>query len=281
MADWDDAEIVSADTKMANDGVPFHARRFHLGQTLQNGRFANSRTYTDKIADDYRRLFPEYSAVWSGWGAGFINSEDRVRKITPPTFAGTVWLSQHEYSGFDSHEDLMKFCREREDIFCHVTSQSQMVFDIDNLIIDKDKHPKSAALWLKSKSYLNAISDNLQNSYFVGFSNSETWLLFEFAAKSLLSFCGKTDQELRSMNHRKDRLLLGLNEVIDDRSKREALAEIVADLPEYNSSRYDPVELSRVDVIHQAAVAQHGAAICATSFTGQSQESRILPDSLS
>lgn len=273
--EWTDQDIIEADTEMSGRKIPFHARSFHLGQILCKGRFVNSRTYTEEMARDYKRLFPEYSNIWTGTGTGFINSLDRVKKITLPWIAGTHHLAVHDLCGFGSHEELVVFCRGREDLYNYVVNQALMVFKINNLVINETTHKRSALLWDKCKAYLNAISDNLENSYFVGFSNSETWLLFEFAAKSLLASAGATDDDLKKVGHFKKPALKALKNIIKDTSKIAKLESVLKELPDYNSSRYDPIQLSRIEVIAQASAAQLGAAICASSFRGQSQQMQM------
>lgn len=264
---WSKQDILEVDEKLVEEGIPFHARSFHVAKELLGNSWVmgpNGNSEISAIEKEYAEIFPSDKDTWPGSGTGFVNSLDRVEKVVQPVIYGTVRLSPYQLCGFDSESDFVTFCRNRDDITQHVSAQAECVYIINDLHIEGATYEYPRFLWEKCKAYINAISDNLSSSYFIGFSNSETWLIFEFAAKCMLDIHGYNGG-LKSIGHSKGKLATALESIVDKNLMRE-FRDIIEVLPNYTDSRYKINESSRINVVTQASAAQLGAALCASQI---------------
>ncbi|MSU92215.1 hypothetical protein GE300_22050 [Rhodobacteraceae bacterium 2CG4] len=260
---WNDQTLFEIDGELANRGIPFHARCFHVTQALiKDGvslSFGDKSPEEEAIAKRYNELFPEYSSMSFGGGIGIICSVDRVKKVILPVVFGTIRLNTHQICGMRSEKELLDFCRQDEKIIQSVISQSKCIWSISRGP-QRLSNEKAKLYFSKSQSYLNSIGDNLAGSYFVGFSSSEIWLAFEFAAKAFLIEMGLDDNKIKKLDHYRKRILEVLRLKLNSEDFNN-LSKATKMLPEYNKSRYFPEELLRMDVISMALGAQAAVAI--------------------
>ena len=261
MKDDLDKLLFALNQEMALENIPFAARSFQAALPIKkyDGYKVHSSEFDSKIAKRFSELYPEFAKTWQGMGTGFVSSLDRVRHISLGVVFGTVRLDTKRICGFNSDSEFEQFCQFRTDIMEQVSAQALTVLLFNNVSIGKIADATAGAYWERALSYMHAISMNLANTYHVGFSSSETWLVFEYAAKSVLASHGHDPSSLRNLNHNKDRVLKALSQISDSNTTQE-LNNICNCLPDYTHSRYNEPKRSRIDVIRRADAAQFGLA---------------------
>lgn len=264
MAKFTDQDILRLDKKLAEQGVPFHARPFHAAVEILGNEFhlgsAPNPAY-EEIDLAYTRLFPSVATTWPGAGVGIVASVDQVRKVTQGVAYVCVEMSVDKGLGFNSQAEWFEWCRNERDIGARSCYALADIHDFINGINHAGPHslPSALALWAQAASNLEDVANCLSQSYMSSTIIQSICLVAELAMKGTLYQSGMTEAEIKSLSHNHKKIARKMISVYPHRDD-ELLQRAASRLPDYVAVRYADSGLSRLEIIDLALGVQFIAA---------------------
>jgi len=264
---WTIEDLRKLDLKYAKEGVHMHQRPFRAATELLGPAFsigAGGNPEVKKIIDAYAAMLPEASASWPGMGIGLAISVDQVRKMVAPVNFGNnggrpveVW----RHLGFQSQEEWWHWCREDPNVAAEAhfafADLCDFTYGLDDL---RESRPKATTLWRMAASNLGDTANALPTLFSVDSVIQPICLVGELSLKAALVFNGADPYEFRG---RKGHELVRLAErvSIEISHRDDTLVQaVIAKLPPYVDSRYEPAGLTRFEVVRLALGVQFVAA---------------------
>ena len=258
-------EIYKIDEKLAQKGIPFHARPFHAAQLFLEKGFSldlNQNSLYQDIIKAYTDLIPEVNFTWHGMGTGLIASVDRVKKVTIAVAFGSPQISLYQGLGFSTENELSKWCRRDDKIITKSLFAFSDMYDLVYGINDLDSvENKSITFWKIAISHLNLIADNLMSSYEVNSAILQSiCLVAELSIKGTLLHLGIPEPDLK--NKYRHNLYKLANKMCSEKPYKDdqLLLNLISKFPKLVESRYDETTFTRLKIISLALNAQFIAA---------------------
>lgn len=264
MLNLTDEKILQLDEKFAKQGIPFHARPVHAAKEILGRNFSMSSKNNilfEQIRNLYERLIPEVKYTWPGMGTGLVASIDQVKKVTIAVIFGSPQMTIYEGLGFSSHEEWQKWCRNDEKII----KQSAFSFaDMYDLVYGINKNlDYSSTLWGLASDQLRIVAESLSQSSLVSSSILQPiCLTAELAIKGTLIYLGITENDLKNPKLFGHNLIKLSQKMVQEKNHRDdqLLLKMVKKFPDYVNYRYNPTQLTRLEIISLALSAQFIAA---------------------
>jgi HEPN domain-containing protein len=273
MAEWSLKTLRALDLKYAREGVPLHQRSFRAAQDILGPEFVigvGGNPEIERITAAYREMIPEAHDSWPGMGIGLAAVVDQVRKVTMAVVFGqdtlTVWKALH----FDSEHDWWHWCREDRDIAIGtqfaVADLLDLTYGLDDL---RGGGGVDLVRWQMATSNLADAANNLPTAFSVDTVIQPICLVVELSLKAALIRNGADPNSFKGGDghdfHKLAKRLGGETPHRDD----TLVAKVIAKLPAYVGSRYDPAGLTRYDVVRLALGAQFIAASTVRRFSSR------------
>jgi hypothetical protein len=263
---WTIEDLRKLDLKYAKEGVHMHRRPFRAATELLGPAFsigAGGNPEVQKIMDAYAAMFPEASASWPGMGIGLAVSVDQVRKMVAPVIFGSgggpleVWKSL----GFQSREEWWHWCREDRDIAAEAhfafADLCNFTYGVDDL---SDSRPEAQTLWHMAGSNLGDAANALPTLFSVDSMIQPICMVGELSLKAALVFNGADPKEFKGPKGH-DLATFSERMSIEMPHRDDPLVQaVIAKLPPYVKSRYEPAGLTRLEVVRLALAVQFVAA---------------------
>lgn len=263
---WTIDDLYKLDLKFAKEGVHAHQRPFHAATELLGASFSlgiGGNPEVQMIMDAYAEMFPEANKSWPGMGIGLAVSVDQVRKLVAPVIFGSiggpieVWKSL----GFQTEENWWHWCRKDHDIAAESHFSFADLFDFTYGVDDlKQTRPEAHTLWHMAASNLGDVANALPNLFSVDTMIQPICMIVELSLKAALVFNGADPNDFKG---REGHNLVDLTKRMSNElpHRDDTLVQvIVAKLPPYVKSRYEPAGLRRLDVARFSLAVQFVAA---------------------
>lgn len=273
MANWTFETLRALDIKYAEEGVHLHQRPFRAAVDILGPGFSmgvGGNPEVQRIIAAYAQMIPEAKDSWPGMGIGLAAVVDQVRKVTVPVVFGQTSLTTWEALGFASEQDWWHWCREDREIAIGTQFAFADLLDVTYGLDDLGGGGGvDLVRWQMATSNLADAANNLPTAFSVDTVIQPICLVVELSLKAALicngadpnGFKGKKGHKLADFAQR----LAGETPHRDD----ALIAKVVAKLPEYVGSRYDPAGLTRYNVVRLAIGAQFIAASTVRRFSSR------------
>lgn len=263
---WTIEDLRNLDQKYATEGVHMHQRAFRAAMEILGPSFVIGvarHPEVRRIIDAYAAMMPEASASWPGMGIGLAVSVDQVRKAVIPVILGQTGgdLPVWQALDFKSKEDWWRWCREDRDIAAESYFAFADIYDFGYGVDDlRSCRLEAQTLWHMVASNLADVANALPTSFGVDSLIQPICMVTELSLKAALVFNGASPNDFKGS---KGHDLIGLNNrlAVEMPHRDDVLVRsVIAKLPPYVKSRYEPVGLTRFEVARLALGAQFAAA---------------------
>ncbi|MFD1261542.1 HEPN domain-containing protein [Entomomonas asaccharolytica] len=249
------AETVwNLDKKYAKEDIPFYRRPYCAVQDILGVRAITPETDEAKlIKEAYKKLIPEVSTNWSGYGVGIIASMDQVRKFILPIVFGQVNISIYKGIGFTDEHTWWIWCRFNKETAENSKQSFINIYDFAyGVNALSDKQNEAHTFWEQATSNLEVIADSLVNTYRTNSILQPICMAAELAMKGTLSYLGLSKDELKhKYGHSHKKLAKAMIKKKPHSDDKKLLA-IINRLPDYIETRYDDSNMSRLEIVNLA-----------------------------
>lgn len=261
---WTLDDLRNLDKKYAEEGVHVHQRPFRaamdiLGESVAMGSASNPEV--KRIMDEYLAMIPEVESSWPGAGIGLIAAVDQVRKVVFPIVFGENRLHVWELAGFSSSEDWWAWCRKDRAIAASVAFSAADLHDLTmGLNRLEQRNENAIKLWKLSCSNLEDVANTLPTTFSHDTVIQPICMVAELAIKAALVWDGVDPASFRGPNGHNTLSLAKRMESMRPHRDDRLVRSIIATLPSYVASRYEPTGLKRLQVVQLALGVQFIAA---------------------
>ncbi|TGP31524.1 hypothetical protein EN828_25385 [Mesorhizobium sp. M2D.F.Ca.ET.185.01.1.1] len=278
---WTVEDLRKLDLRYAEEGVHMHQRAARAAKDLLGSSYSlgvGGNPEVQKIMDAYRAMIPEAADSWPGMGIGLAVSVDQVRKMVAPVIFGNrgapieVWRSL----GFQSQLDWQHWCREDANIAAESHFAFADLYDFTYGVDDlKGSKPEAQKLWHMAGSNLGDAANALPTSFSVDSMIQSICMVVELSVKAALVFNGADPKEFKgSKGH--DLATLAKRMSVEMPHRDDPLIQaVIAELPPYVKSRYEPAGLTRLKVARLALAVQFVAASTARRLSQRDLASQM------
>lgn len=240
---------------------PFRAAVDLLGPAFRIGVGGNPEVQA--ITDAYAAVLPEAEETWPGMGIGLAASVDRVRKVVAPVVFGNgggpldVWKTL----GFQTPQEWQDWCREDRIIAAESHFALADLFDFTYGVDDvRGGKPGAQTLWHMAASNLADAANALPTTFTVDSMIQPICMVAELSIKAALVFNGASPSDFKGAKGH-DLAALAERMATEMPHRDDPLVKaVIAKLPPYVKSRYEPAGLTRLEVVRLALAVQFVAA---------------------
>lgn len=275
MIKFTDNDILKLDERLAQEGIPFHARPFRAAMEILGEQFVigfGGNPQVSEIERAYARLIPEVEFTWPGMGTGLVASVDRVRKVTIGVAFGSPYITVDKGLGFSNHQEWAAWCRDDRRIADRSTFAFADMHDLVYGIDHSTKQNNAKTLWGLAAEQLKLVAESLSQSGSISSPVLQPiCLTAELAMKGTLVHLGVAEKDLKNQRlFGHDLAKLG-QKIAQDSSHRDdqLLLNALSRFPDYVGDRYRETQLTRLEVIALALDAQFVAASAVRRISGE------------
>jgi hypothetical protein len=281
MAEWSLETLRELDLRYAKEGVHLHQRPFRAALDILGSGFAigfGGNPEVQRITAAYRQMIPEAQDSWLGMGIGLAAVVDQVRKVTMPVPFGQAWLSTWKALGFESLEQWWHWCREDAEFAAGTDFAFADLLDLTHGL-DEFRGGKGVDLvrWEMATSNLADAANNLPTAFSVDTVLQAICMVAELSLKAALIRNGAAANSFRRKGRTGHELTDFAERLAHETPHRDdaLVVQVVAALPDYVGSRYDPARLTRYNVVRLALGVQFVAASTVRRFSNHDFAGKI------
>lgn len=264
MSNWTLDDLRRLDLKYAEEGIHVHQRPFRAAIDLLGPNFVmgfGGNPEVKRIMDAYAAMTPEVEANWPGTGIGFVASVDQVRKVVFPVTFGDNALQPWQIAGFASGETWWNWCRQDRTIAAEVTLAVADLHDF-TMGLNEIEHRNADAVtwWRMARSNIEDAANTLPISSSHDSVIQPICMVAELSMKAALVWDGAAPNSFRGSDGHNLRKLAAQMAATRPHRDDARVQAVIANLPSYVASRYEPAGLKRLQVVRLALGAQFIAA---------------------
>lgn len=262
-------DLIDIDQLLISEGSLLYQRPFHaaIKWSEMNNKpvdLLSPDFFEDQLIpfrEMYTKLYPNESFDFPNLLLGSIAIRDIVYPVKVPILYGQHTIDPLDLIVIDSNELKRVFSLYPEEGWQAIYSVCDLIdfgFGADDLI--KTGSPAKKLLE-RALEQTNATSNILQDRYSIQAVAQTALLTTELAFKATFLHLGYSESKCKKFSHNHLKMAEFLIEAIPSKNDEEII-QVCRNLPSYVQSRYDDVNLNRVELIKIAMSSQFIAAEC-------------------